>query len=164
MNGNRRVVKGLTISFLFCLMLILGACGKTGKDSIAENEGLAKILGTGAAGMSGTRGDEEVKDLPDVDSVNMRSNPAEGAYYFKLVDGANTVMDAGDYTVGMADNLCTITVYNASGEAVQSVNISAQGAGGKSPIKNAAMITVPEGGSATAVGGSCVAQKRPEQP
>ena len=145
-----------------CVLFSISACAKTGKDSIAENEGLTRILGSGAAGMAGTHGDESVKDLPDVNTANLRSNPAEGAYYFKLVDGTNTALEAGEYTVGMADGLCTVTVYDADGSAVQSVSVAAQGGGGKTPgpIKSAAAITVPEGGSATSVGGSCVAQKR----
>ena len=146
---------------MICLSVALTSCGKTGKDSIAENDNLSKILGTGAAGMGGAHGDESVKDLPDVGSANMRSNAAEGAYYFKLVEGINTKLEAGDYTVGMADNLCSVTVYDADGNVTQGVSISAQGGGGKvpNPIKDAAVITVPEGGSATSLGGSCVAQK-----
>ncbi len=146
---------------MICLLFTLTSCGKTGKDSIAENDNLSKILGTGAAGMGGAHGDERVKDLPDVGSANMRSNASEGAYYFKLVEGINTALDAGDYTVGMADNICSVTVYDADGNVVQGVNISAQGGGGNVPkiLKDAAVITVPEGGTATSVGGSCVAQK-----
>ncbi len=152
----KRVVVFIMIT---ALLFSLASCGKTGKDSIAENDNLTRILGTGAAGMGGSRGDEAVAELPDVNTANMRSTPGEGVDYFKLVDGTTTTLDAGEYTVGMADKMCSVTVMDADGNVVDSVTIAAQGDGGKSPMKGAAEITVPEGGTAVSVGGTCIAQK-----
>lgn len=154
-------MKKHAVFFILIMMIfLLSACGKTGKDSIAENDSLARILGTGAAGMGRGADDPGVADLPDVNHANMRSNGSEGVDYFKLMEGSDTVLDPGDYTVGMADNMCSVTVKDADGNATQTVTIKAQGDGGKSPIKSAANITVPEGGSAVCIGGTCIAQKK----
>lgn len=147
----------------FILLLILAscivACGKSGKDSIAENDNLAKILGSGAAGSGRGAGESAVADLPDVDSANMRSNSTEGVTYFKLVDTVETAIEpAGKYTVGMADNSTTITVKDADGNVTETVTIGAQGDGSKGAVKSAASIVVPEGGTVTSVGGTCIAQ------
>ena len=142
---------------LFVLLLSMTGC-KSGKDSIAANEDLTRILASGAAG-SGKGADDQVADLPDVDSANMRSNTTEGVTYFKLVDSVETVVDPGTYTVGMADEACTVKVMDPDGKVVQTVTIGAQGDGSKGVIKPAANITVPEGGSAISVGGTCIAQK-----
>ncbi|MBQ9549234.1 MAG: hypothetical protein IJU87_00335 [Lachnospiraceae bacterium] len=153
------VKKAAVILMITALLFTVTSCGKTGKDSIAENDNLTRILGTGAAGMGGSRGDAGVADLPDVNTANMRSTPGEGVDYFKLVEGTTTALDAGDYTVGMADNMCSVTVMDADGNVVDSVSIAAQGDGGNTPLKGAATISVPEGGTAISVGGTCIAQK-----
>ncbi len=148
-----------TFILLLILALCLAACGKSGKDSIAENDSLARILGSGAAGSGRGAGESAVADLPDVDSANMRSNSTEGVTYFKLVDTVETVIEpAGKYTVGMADNSTTITVKDADGNVTETVTIGAQGDGSKGVIKSAATIKVPEGGTVTSVGGTCIAQ------
>lgn len=154
-------MKKLTMLLLLTtLIACLAACGKSGKDSIAENDSLARILGSGAAGSGRGAGESVVADLPDVDSANMRSNSTEGVTYFKLVDTVETVLEpAGKYTVGMADNTTTITVKDAEGNVTQTVTIGAQGDGSKGVVKSAATIKVPEGGTVTSVGGTCIAQK-----
>ncbi len=166
-NRESKMKKGILIKVALLLlatlllMVAFTSC-KTGKDSIAENDSLAKILGTGAAGMSGTRGDVQVADLPNVDHANIRSNASEGVYYFKLVDGTETIIEpGGEYTVGMADKRLTVKVKDADGNEVQSVTIEAQGEKSLgNPIKEAAAISVPKGGSVISIGGDCVAQLR----
>lgn len=150
--------KAVFILFLVAAVLSVSACGK---DSIAENDNLAHILGTGAAGIGGKgRDGTEVQHPPNVDDVNMRSSDLEGVTYYKLVDGVDTLVEAGEYTVGMADEACSVTAKDASGEITDTVNIGAQGDGSKGPLKSAAAIKVSEGGSLISVGGTCVAQKR----
>ncbi len=150
--------KLLVIILMISVCLSLSACGK---DSIRENENLAHILGTGAAGAGGKgRDTTEIEHPPNVDDVNMRSTAMEGVSYYKLVDGIDTVVEPGDYTVGMADNACSVSAKDASGTVISTVNIGAQGSGGKGPLKSAAAISVPEGGSLVSLGGTCVAQKK----
>ncbi len=155
-------MRKLTILFiLLTLMLSLTGC-KSGKDRIAENDNLARILGNGAAGAGGQgRGfASETPVPPNVDDANARSTTLEGADYTKLLEGMATGLEAGTYTVGMADKNCTISVRNSSGEEVQSVTIGAQADKGTLGLKPAATIEVPEGGSALSSGGTCIAQKR----
>ena len=150
--------KTLIILYILAAVLLVSACGK---DSIAENDSLAHILGTGAAGIGGKgRDGTEVQHPPNVDDANMRSTAMEGVVYYKLVDGVDTKVDAGEYTVGMADEACSVTAKDASGNITETVNLGAQGDGSKGPLKPAAVITVPEGGSLISVGGTCIAQKR----
>jgi len=151
--------KFMIILLVILVFVSLPGCGKSGKDSIAENDNLAKILGSGAAGSGRGTGESAVADLPDVDSANMRSSVAEGVTYFKLVDTVETTVDPGKYTVGMANNTLTVTVKDADGNVTDTVTIGAQGDGSTGVVKSAAKITVPEGGTATAVGGDCIAQK-----
>ena len=148
-------------AMIICIAALLLSLTSCGKESIAANDNLAHILGTGAAGAGGKgRDGTEIEHPPDVNTANIRSTPLEGTEYYKLVDGIDTPVDAGDYTVGMADEPCSITVKDASGEIVETLSIGAQGDGSKGAIKPAAKVTVPEGGSLLSVGGTCIAQKR----
>lgn len=153
--------KLLMFLLIAALAFSVTAC-KSGKDRIAENDNLAKILGNGAAGAGGKgRGfASETPVPPNVDDANARSTTLEGVDYTKLIEGISTGLDAGTYTVGMADKACTISVRDAEGKEVQSVTIGSQGDKGTTGLKPAAAIEVPEGGSAMSTGGTCIAQKR----
>lgn len=155
-------MKKLLMFLLIAALAFSATACKSGKDRIAENDNLAKILGNGAAGAGGKgRGfASETPVPPNVDDANARSTTLEGVDYTKLIEGISTGLDAGTYTVGMADKACTISVRDAEGKEVQSVTIGSQGDKGTTGLKPAAAIEVPEGGSAMSTGGTCIAQKR----
>ena len=155
-------MKKLLMFLLIAALVFSATACKSGKDRIAENDNLARILGNGAAGAGGKgRGfASETPVPPNVDDANARSTTLEGVDYTKLIEGISTGLDAGTYTVGMADNACTISVRDAEGKEVQSVTIGSQGDKGTTGLKPAAAIEVPEGGSAMSTGGTCIAQKR----
>ncbi len=155
-------MKKLTIILVVAMLALSFTACKSGKDRIAENENLSRILGNGAAGAGGQgRGlASETPIPPNVNDANAKSTTLEGVDYTKLLEGISTGLEAGTYTVGMADKTCTVTVRNAAGEEIQSVTIGAQSDKGTTGIKPAAAIEVPEGGSAMSTGGTCIAQKR----
>ena len=155
-------MKKLTVFFILAMLVLSFTACKSGKDRIAENDNLARILGNGAAGAGG-QGRGFASDTPvppNVNDANAKSTTLEGVDYTKLLEGMVTGLEAGTYTVGMADKNCTVSVRNANGEEVQSVTIGAQSDKGTSGIKPAATIEVPEGGSCMSTGGTCIAQKR----
>ncbi len=148
---------------IFAVLLLvcsLTAC-KSGKDRIAENDNLSRILGNGAAGAGGKgRGMASDYEIPpNVDDANARSTNLEGVDYTKLIEGISTGLEEGTYTIGMADSTCTVSVRDKDGNEVGSATIGAQSDKGTLGLKPAATIEVPEGGSALSSGGTCIAQK-----
>ncbi len=146
---------------LLAILLTMAACGKEGFEN---NENIGKILGVGAAGRGAGNDSNGYISNPatrepasPVDSMPNEPPPGDGRTYYKLLNGSPLHVDAGTYTVAQADNVCTISVIDASDVTTETVTLADSMTAPKGVI-TAARLEVPEGGELLCTVGNCVAE------
>ncbi len=150
-KNKRQLISAIAAATGLALCLCLTGCGE--HQTIRNNEALGEILTRGKA-PSTTEGEapSHVEDLPDI------SSPADGVVFYKLKPGTANVIPEGKYTIGSAEDQCSVTVRDGSGNTIAAGVISAENDTSITADDKAMIVDIPSGSNITVTAG-CIAQK-----
>ena len=139
--------------FLSAALISVFLSGCSTRSAMGENENLGAILSQTAVVST-----EEPAEAPAaVDLLSDKNSADEKTTYYKLKASMSIYVEAGDYAISMAKSDCSVTAYDADGNALGSVTISKDKS--DSVIPHVANLSVPDGGYLKSTA-DCVAMKK----